>query len=256
MRKLLNPKNALYLVCHALVMVLGFLACQAASNSVWFAIGGSLIAAGVAGWVIFAYVLISEETSERLRVISKLGIETAFEARSTRIMQEYVKRLGAARERIDIIGFGLSAFREDFLEDFPQWIRRAEVRILLIDPEFPSVGLSYAAQRDREEKNPVNGIAADVRKFVEEVSGLMGSNETHSLQVRLYRCLPTLNVLRIDDELFWGPYLVGVQSRNSPTFLVNRGGILFDRFSRQFETIWSDPDLSRAVPSAWLVKTR
>ncbi|OAI45016.1 hypothetical protein AYO43_08640 [Nitrospira sp. SCGC AG-212-E16] len=169
-----------------------------------------------------------------------------------RIRQDYVQRLEKAEEQIDIIGFGLSSFREDFLDDFSKWKQRANVRILLVDPEFPSGELSYANQRDTEEKNSLGKIASDVRKFVEVVGSLISEDGDRVFDIRLYRCLPSLNIFRIDDELFWGPYLVGEQSRNSPTFLVQRGGILFDRFTRQFECIWKDDKFSRPIPKAWL----
>jgi hypothetical protein len=211
-----------------------------------------LIAAGIAGWVVFVYVWVSEDLSARLEVLSKFGVENVFDARSVVIKQEYVKRLEAARDRIDILGFGLSAFRQDFADDLAKWRQRVSVRILLIDPEFPSTGLSYAAQRDREENNPPGSIAAEVRKFVEDVGQLIGEAGGRSFEIRLYQCLPTLNVLRIDDELFFGPYLVSEQSRNSPTFLVKRGGLLFDRFKMQFERIWGSEHLSRPVPDEWL----
>jgi hypothetical protein len=160
-----NPKHWLYVACHALIMVVGFLLCKEGPNTIWFAVGGSLIAAGVAGWVVFVYVLVSEDVSARLEVLSKLGVENAFDARSVVIKQEYVKRLEAARDKIDIIGFGLSAFRQDFVDDLATWKQRADIRILLIDPEFPNMDFSYAAQRDHEENNPPGNIATEVKSL-------------------------------------------------------------------------------------------
>jgi hypothetical protein len=247
-----NPKHWLYLACHIVVLLIGYILCQQNPTSIWFAVGSSLIAGGIAGLVIFVYVWMAEQVSTKLDILNEFGFTAAFDARSVRIKQEYVQRLEKAGEEIDIIGFGLSSFREDFLDDFSKWKQRANVRILLLDPDFPGEGLSYANQRDTEEKNPPGKITNDVKKFVEAVGNLIGQDGDRAFGIRLYRCLPTLNIFRIDNELFWGPYLVGEQSRNSPTFVVRRGGILFDRFTKQFDCIWKDDNFSRPVPIEWL----
>lgn len=242
-----SPKHWVYILCHLVLILGGFLLCQCTPTTIWFAIGSSLIAAGIAGWVIFAYVLLTENVSDKLNALSEFGLIAVFDARSVRIRHEYDKRLAAAQEKIDIIGFGLSAFREDFLNEFPRWKQRANVRVLLLDPDFPSAEFSYAKQRDTEEKNSAEKIADDVRKFVDDVGPLIGKSGGHSFEIKFYQCLPTLNIFRIDDELFWGPYLVQEQSRNTPTFLIKRG-ILFDRFAAQFERIWKD--FSKSIPKS------
>jgi hypothetical protein len=249
-----NPKTWLYVVCHGALILVGLVLChEQPNNTAGFAVGASLMAAGLAGWVVFAHVLISQNVSEQLDMLFGFGVERIFDARSVRIRTEYVCRLEAARDRIDVIGFGLSAFREDFSEEFAKWKERATIRILLIDPEFPTSGCTYAAQRDREENNPPGKIAADVRKFVNDVGNLMTSEGVRVFEVRLYRCLPAVNILRVDNELFWGPYLLE-PSRNSPTFLVRKGGLLYERFTRQFDRIWENEELSRSVPNEWLLK--
>jgi hypothetical protein len=81
-----------------------------------------------------------------------------------------------------------------------------------------------------------------------------GARIREEYQVRLESLQDNLdvNIFRIDDEVFWGPYLIHQQSRNSPTLLVRRGGLLFDVLLRHFETIWLEDSLSRPVPAEWL----
>ena len=197
-----NPKHWLYVACHFVVLLIGFIMIQQNPASLWFAVGSSLIAGGIAGLVIFVYVLMAEQVSAKLDILNEFGFTAAFDARSVRIRQDYVQRLEKAKEQIDIIGFGLSSFREDFLDEFSKWKQRANVRILLLDPEFPSVELSYANQRDTEENNSLGKITSEVKKFVEEVENLISEDGDRVFAIRLYRCLPTLNIFRIDNELF------------------------------------------------------
>lgn len=216
-------------------------------NLVAEAIGSSLIAAGIAGWILFLWVVLSEERSSRLDLIFQLGLVGAFPERASMIKAEYDDRLVHASSSIDVLGFGLSHFREDYGSDFEKWSKNVSVRILLIDPSMPSVRSSYAKQRDEEEGNPAGTIAAEVAKFLETTESLW-SDPQSGFKVRLYRAIPSVNICRIDDELFWGPFLVKKPSRMSPTLIVKRGGTLFDSMSSHFEDLWSDSDLSVEPP--------
>lgn len=248
-----SPKHWIYVLVHGTLAIAGLcIYLVGADSPLWFAIGTSLLSAGIAGWMIFVYVLVSDDVGRRVRVVTEFGILDVFDRRSMRIRDQYESRLTAAKESIDILGFGLSALREDLSKDFPRWKKVAKVRILLIDPTFPSDEVSYAKQRDAEEGNSVGDIDKDVRSFLRAIQEHVGAAGRTQLQVRLYRCLPSVNIFRIDDDLFWGPYLVRDQSRNMPTFLVKRGGILFEKMSAHFNHIWQDSTLSTEVPDEWM----
>jgi hypothetical protein len=245
------PVNWIYILAHAILIILGF-ALLGRQHAILSSVGASLVAAGISGWVVFVYVLASATVAERLEMLSQFGIVAIFNARAARIKEQYDDRLAGARGQIDILGFGLRTLRQDYRDEIQSWRERAAIRILLLDPEFPSDNQSCADQRDFEEQNPAGTNAGDVRNFVRDTKQLLTTNGSHPFQIRLYRCLPSINIFRIDDDLFWGPYLIREASRNSPTMLVRRGGLLFERLCRHFETIWNDPDLSRPVPHEWL----
>jgi hypothetical protein len=172
------------------------------------------------------------------------GFRAAFEGRSVLIKEEYTNRLSAARD-IDVIGFGLSAFREDYASRFLDLAQTKNIRILLLDPAYPSES-TYADQRDHEEKNTPGDIAKDINQFIKQTAEVR-QKFPKSFRVRLMTCLPSINLFRFDSEMLWGPYLVGEQSRNMPTFLVARGGYIFNRLDEHFNSIWSNNDLSREI---------
>lgn len=72
-----------------------------------------------------------------------------------------------------------------------------------------------------------------------------------NFDIRLYRCLPSINFFRIDGDVFWGPYLIRDASRNMPTFLMEKDGKLSQRLINHFDKIWNDDQLSREIPSEW-----
>jgi hypothetical protein len=238
-----STSNVIYLLLHLVLVLIGVLLVSS-GGVVAISAGASLIATGITGWVLFAHVRLNENQRSLINLLTLFGFVKAFSARSVRIRSEYDMRLDKARDRIDVLGFGLRSLREDYRDKFGEWKKRANVRILIIDPDFPTTKNSYATQRDREEKASEGTIRADVEAFLVEKNRLDKIQSKHSFDVRLYKCLPSVNIFRIDDELFWGPYLVGEPSRNTPTFLVRRGGVLYERFLNHFDHIWKDAELS------------
>jgi hypothetical protein len=248
----LNPSHWIYLAVHAIVLAAGITFAQV-EDLFWQGVGASLVAAALAGWTIFVYVLFSQRTSDRLRLLAQFGLRSAFPARQVRIKDQFDSRLKNARWGIDILGFGLNALRQDYGADFRHWAERCPVRILILDPDYPNSQFSYANQRDAEEENPVGSIAshvADMKRITHQFRHAEDLEYTGTLfpfRVRLYTCLPSVSIFRIDDEIFWGPYFVKDQSRNMPTLLVNRGGVLYERLSQHFEDIWNDSNLSKRI---------
>lgn len=240
-RRWLTPTSWVYILAHIALFLLGF-ALVRGVGVVSQGVGASLIAAALTGWVIFVYVRLSERRAEALEILDRFGFVAAFEARAARIKPEYDQRLAGANERIDIMGFGLKALWEDYHDQFPDWKRRVRVRILLMDPNSPC-----ADQRDTEESEIPGSIRSSVRRFLRETDGLRAETAGYPFEIRLYTCLPSVNIFRIDDEMFWGPYLIRAQSRNAPTFVVRHGGILYRRLLSHFEEIWNDDNLSRPV---------
>ena len=245
----MRTKHWVYLAVHFVLLLLGSSLVVFGEGSAITNIGASLIATGMAGGVVFVYVLLSSQTAERLSMLETSGILAVHPFRSVSIRSEYEKRLAKAQDRIDIIGFGLSHLRQDFSEHFENWCSRATVRILLIDPSFPNQSGSLAGIRDTEERNPHGTIESDVRAFVAETAMLIAQNP--KFEVRLYRAIPAVNYFRIDDEAFWGPYFVTTQSRNTPTFLVSRRGVLFQSLERHFDCLWTS-EFSTVIPTDWL----
>jgi hypothetical protein len=241
----LSQRLVVYLVVQTFLVIVGVLVVVLGNGKVGVAIGTSLIAAGAAGASLFGYVLLSERWSSKVESLIDAGLRGVWMMRSVRIRQEYDQRLEAARESVDLLGFGQRSFREDHIEDFSVWIARGvAIRLLLLDPSFPSPEHSYAEQRDREEGS--GSIAQDVEAFLRDVKA-RDLHQSEHLSIRLFRCLPAIGVFRIDDDLFWGPYLVRRASRNSPTLLTERGTPLFKALQTHFEDIWSRPELSAPV---------
>ncbi|MBW6523277.1 hypothetical protein KZ810_07165 [Sphingomonas sp. RHCKR47] len=240
MRAWSSPTSIIWLVVHLFLVLSGMLLMTTEGEKLLGAtlaqsLGSGLLATGIAGMVLYLYVRMSEQTQNRLEVITAAGITGVFRHRSVRIKEHYDKRLHSAK-RIDLIGLGLSSFREDYARDFAEWSRKAKVRILVLDPDFPNRAHSLADYRDLEEGGAKGEIRADVVAFLRAVEDNAEIDRTR-FEVRKMRSIPAINLLRIDDEIFWGPYLMAERSRNTPTLLV-RGGFMFDNLVQHYDETW------------------
>jgi len=91
-RRFFTPTSWVYVLAHALLILLGYHLATSSNPSTQplrLGIGSSLIAAGVTGWVVFVYMLLSEKVSEQVRIVTDFGLISAFAGRSVFIKQEY-----------------------------------------------------------------------------------------------------------------------------------------------------------------------
>jgi hypothetical protein len=247
MKWILLPTNIFWIIGHIIMLAAGIaltaIAGQSVHKDILLGVGGSLIAAGIAGEILFLYVASSQQTKDKLDLLSIAGLQRIFPTRSVSIRDEYHSRLRSAKE-VDILGFGLSSFREDYGNQFAELSLKTSFRILLLDPEFPSPTDSVAAIRDREEGNNNGDIKRDVEAFE---SAARRAGPLANFLVRRLTALPSINIFRVDDEIFWGPYLIADQSRNMPTLLVRRGGFLYDQIKNHFEHLWANNQFSKPI---------
>jgi hypothetical protein len=215
-------------------------------NAITAGLGISILAAGVTGLSLMGYIILTDTIRNRITVLQDFGIQDYFDSNTTPIKGEYATRFNSRSRNIDIIGLGLSHLRRDFGENLRGWANVGRVRILLIDPTYPNDQCSLADQRDREERDPLGSIRADVNEWISQTLQLRSDLPTN-FQIHLYRCLPTITMARIDDEAFWSPYLMHRGSGSTPTMLVRRGGLLYDVLVDHFDQIWNDSTLSKPI---------
>jgi len=248
-RARVDTRTAIYLLCNLLAMAVGAIVVQLGghgeqSSSVVTGTGLSIIAAGVTGLVMVGYIIVTDTVRNQITVLQNFGIRDYFDSNTTAIRGEYAARLNGRNRKIDVLGLGLSHLRQDFGRQLESWATYGSVRILLLDPSFPTTEFAVADQRDIEEREPPGSIKGEVREWLRETSQLR-RDHPESFQLRLYRCTPTITMVRVGKEAFWSPYLMHRRSSSTPTMLVHQGGLLFDVVTDHFEEIWSSDKLSR-----------
>lgn len=160
------------------------------------------------------------------------------------IMQKFFVN---AEKSIDIIAFGLSRSREiNTAADVAKSIKDRNIKIRLICP-YP---YSHTAEeQDRFEasiddrssfscthhtKETINGLLG----WVNQIQTRLDDGFKNNIDIVHYNELPLFFYMRIDNDLYVGPYILGRSSKDAITFHFRNGGKGFEYFTKYFEMTW------------------
>lgn len=179
-----------------------------------------------------------------------------FGGRGDAFFQLYDQAIKGLHEELDIFSLKLSRFRQKHASDILRLSQTVRIRLAILDPKFPlpQDNCSIAAIRDREERAQNGSIMRDVAawcdvydQYLAEIrSGRLQVAAGRGLQIHLYNALPTINLFRADTSLFVGPYLLDVEDRHTPTFLIrgetpegSLGRHLYKAYDAHFRAVWT-----------------
>jgi hypothetical protein len=186
-----------------------------------------------------------------------------FGGRGDAFFQLYDQAIEALTSELDIFSLKLSRFRQRYGTQLLQLSQRVKIRIAILDPQFPlpQDNCSIASIRDREGRAHSGAIMRDVAAwcdlyegYIERVRrGTLQITAGSGLHIHLYNALPTINLFRADTSLFVGPYLLNVEDRHTPTFLIkgdtperSMGRNLFREYQKHFAAVW-DAESTRKI---------
>lgn len=242
----MRARRISYLLANALAICVGIIVTLVAVkpekllDTLGIAVGSSLIATGIVGWTMWVYVRQQEKSAASARAVDKAGIQYVYPKRAAQIRQEYDRRLRHAK-RVDIMGFGLRQFNLDYMRKLGDLSKHAKFRILIINPSS-----AHAAARDAEEKQSPDTIKREADEFIAQFAALYSKN-TSKLQLRVYDCLPMVNIFRIDGDIFWGPYLLDRNSGNTFTVRARRRGVVYSQLKAHFDSAWETAHVPTAL---------
>ena len=169
-----------------------------------------------------------------------------FPGRSVTIRRQYDERLARMEHHLDILAWGLSSFLEDYGDDLADWASKStrRIRLLLVNPDSREGGVLCELQ-DKLERRRLGSTADDIETFLATVHPVEGS-----LEVRVSDYHPGINIFRIDSDMFFGPYLAGMVSRNAPTGIVSDGHWLYGTLLSHFEWMWERASVSSRSPDS------
>lgn len=95
--------------------------------------------------------------------------------------------------------------------------RGVDIKIALLNPES-----EIAKQRSRDlKKSDHNFVSNQIRSNIDDLKTIFSKCHNPNLTVVLYSSLPTVELFVFDDELIYGNFLVGIESRYNPHIQLN-----------------------------------
>ena len=228
-------KVFLYFACNIILILLGIILNFMKVE----AVGGSLVAGGIAGLVMYWAIHVQKKiTTEEEKILEKIRHFGIVDILPRRLRKDELDSLFPfrAKKTWDILGFSLATFYGDVKNGVLQnAAKKVKIRVLVVHPESP-----YCAQRDYEESLLVGSAKAEVIRLTKFIEGLHNPN----IEIKWYKSIPTTSITMIDDkEMVAGPYMVGWEHRNTYSIRIKKG-VLFEYYRNHFNKIWNDPKLS------------
>lgn len=150
---------------------------------------------------------------------------------------EEIRRRARTAAELDVLavrGLGLIGLNDSLLRGSVLRPSPPRVRVLLLDPEAPSLAVR-AAEIGESAESLGSGVRLSEARLRELSSG-------GDVRVYRYRMLPTWRIIRLDSTLFVSAFDAGWEGHESATYKVMETphGPLYRGFRRMFEAIVDD----------------
>ena len=191
-------------------------------------IGVSLLLSGFLG--IFMNVLFNRKDA-KYKVCEEWKIKNIYASRAIANL-EIDACQEKAKNRIDIIAFGLTSWRqakEHLIDSMLQ--RGVSIRIITMDPNSPILNM-----RDKAEGKADGATKESIRQLQQF---FMQTPKRKKVEIKYHQQLPLDFYFRVDDHLFVGPYIYGVESQQMITYEFEKGGEGFKYYTDYFDKLWS-----------------
>lgn len=172
--------------------------------------------------------------------LEKLGIKNVYESRrKDDIIFGTIARIAKNNPRdlkkLQILGMSLDPFVHIVGSYMNDLLRNGcEFQFLLLDAN------SEIAKK-RETKHETTGLLERIRSFDSWIKEYLGTNEYGGkIEVRKHSVIPTFHITILNEEtLFVNLYPIFGTGWDLPVMEIDKKGILFETFRRQFDKAWS-----------------
>ena len=209
-------------------------------NVVFLSIGCSIISV-----VIINYIEYQAALPERniIRDVNTWGLISIYKTRSK--MNEDANKLLETAKEFDLAAFGAKGLINFKGELIKLRLKQGMVMRILI----PKNKSSFIKQREKDENVKQGEIAKtidDLSIWVKTTKNELNLDETF-LSIKQYSSLPIESIMRIDSDLFVGPFMVKKVSQLTIAYRYHKGGEGYDYYYKYFNDIWNDNKIATSI---------
>jgi hypothetical protein len=209
-------------------------------NTILLSIGCSILAVVIINFFEYHITLPERKTYQ---YINDWKLVSIFETRAK--MNEETNRLLETVSELDIAAFGckgLLNFKGELIKK--RMGNGLKVRFLI-----PKNDTAYIAQREKDEdategdiKESLDNLILWVKQTKKELNLPLGN-----VVIKEYECLPIESIMRIDNFLFTGPFMIKKMSQLTMAYQYKKGGKGYDYYKKYFDNIWNDEAITREI---------
>ncbi len=161
-------------------------------------------------------------------------VVTAYPERGLIARPQWNDAIRGAQQDLWLYGMAELGYALD--DEVPAVIERAamkgcDIRILLLDPDYPGIN-----EIDSDEGSPPGTLRARICAALQRFAGM-----NPQAKIRTYSAMPTVSIVRRDDQMIMTHYLRYLTGGNSPSWELKRqSGKTFDRYVKHFQGAWRD----------------
>lgn len=223
----LRTANLVCFLTGIIITLAGYFALSGGWQTVVISIGASIVASALVIYIDSFY----ETKFRKIRdVMEKWRLVDIYKTRGA-MNADCDEFQDKAKEAIDVIGFGLSSWRDSSSEKIKELLKNGvKIRILAPNPEG-----SFVVQRAVDEGKEPSSIKYDIERLIDWCEDLKACGD---IEIRTYDWLPMDFYFRVDNALFIGPYLYGKGSQQTVSYQFQKDGLMFAYYNEYFERVW------------------
>ncbi|WP_164673721.1 hypothetical protein [Aeromonas dhakensis] len=213
-------------------------------SSNWYtillSIGCSIIAVVIINIVEYQIILSEVNT---IKIVNSWKLVSIFETRAE--MNIETNRLLQNASELDIAALGsrgLINFQGDIIKE--KLKKGLKIRFLV-----PRKDSDFISQREIDEGATAGEIKNNIDRLIEWVESTKRelSLNNDEIVVREYSSLPVDSIMRIDGNIFVGPFMIGKLSQLTMAYQYKKGGKGYQYYEDYFNRIWNDENISHSV---------
>jgi hypothetical protein len=208
-------------------------------KSLFLGVGCSLIASSIVILITSNYTFRYSKVKD---LTERWGLYGIYESRQEMNNDSNIE-LKKAKSSIDIMAWGLSGLRsihDDLIKDKVR--RGLKIRILCPNQDSPYV-LTRALEEGSAEEQIRQNIL-DLKAWIIELRSRAPS--PNNVEMKCYTALPQDHYMRIDRNIYIGPYLFKKLSQQTISFSFKYGE-MYEFYTQYFNKLWEDETFSQAI---------
>lgn len=239
----LNAKLVNYLIMLLGIILIFSSKCigtEKISGQICISVGTSLLASTIVVLISSKYLFKQNRTKE---IIEKWGLTGIFRTRAK--MNEFTNvDLEKNENKLDIIAFGLKSFRHSKDDLIVLKVKKGmKIRIITIYPES-----EFLKEREKVEDCIEGEIKNTITQLDEWVKKLQSYQiKENQVEIKYYDSLPLDFYFGLDNSIYIGPYLYGVDSQQTISFAFRCNGEAYDYYTTYFEKLWNDDQFCKEI---------